>query len=79
MRRRKAGSISWPGGMLVEKITSASKGSEKLLPVCSFMKSLRLSSGTIQRFSNASGLTSWRPKSSIRNVPFSAFTCSGAS
>ena len=40
---------------------------------------MRRSIGTTQRFSIASGRTSWRPKSSISSTPFIALTCSGAS
>jgi hypothetical protein len=58
MRRRNAGSMRSRGARLVEKITSSSNGIWKLLPVCSFRYSMRLSSGTIQRLSKASGFTS---------------------
>ena len=55
--------------MLVEKMVSSSKGTAKLLPVCSLRKSTLFCSGTIQRLSSSSGVVSWRPKSSMMKVP----------
>ena len=63
----------------VEKIRIWSNGISSFLPVWSVRESIFFSSGTIHRFSRSTGRTSWRPKSSIKNVPPLAFIWSGAS
>jgi len=47
--------MRFSGARLVEKITRASKGRAKLLPVCSLTKSTWLSSGEVQRLGGTPG------------------------
>ena len=64
--------------MFVAMISRTSNGTGNLLPVCSVRKSIRFSSGTIQRFSMSRGGIRCRPKSSTMSTPPLAFSWNGA-
>ncbi len=78
MRRRNASSTRSFGSRFVLKMMSCSNGTWNFLPLDTVRKSCRSSSGRIHRFSSSFGLTSWRPKSSIRNTPPFALKWIGA-